>query len=316
MADATATATPGDDDGGDFVVGSRAPAGWSNRAGTVLTPAAVPGVHTADRPFVWNDVDVGGRMTVVELPSSSKNGAPDLFVHSPVLPDPPLVRAVNALGTVRHVVSPNYEHVKYARAWAEIWPEASTWACPGLAAKEPDVRWTNELPTGCRPTSTPPEGSWDWDALAPIHVDCERMPILNAPFFSEVLFYHAPSKTLLTTDFWWNYPSRNGVTNDQLRHLVDDLDHDDLDVNGPWELAPEVGTIPLGTTLWKFAMDKIYLPVYLNLLVNKRGKDFRDLAHYLCEELDVETIVPCHGDIVRGKSLVRKLLRKHLGLDD
>ena len=30
--------------------------GWSNRLGTVLTPASIPGVYTGDREFIWNNI--------------------------------------------------------------------------------------------------------------------------------------------------------------------------------------------------------------------------------------------------------------------
>ena len=40
--------------------GTYAPAGWSNRLGTVLTPATVD-IYTADRQFIWNKIDVGAR---------------------------------------------------------------------------------------------------------------------------------------------------------------------------------------------------------------------------------------------------------------
>jgi hypothetical protein len=51
--------------------GSYAKVSWSNRVGSVLTPAAIPGVYMADRPFIWNSIDVGGRMAVIQLSSSS-----------------------------------------------------------------------------------------------------------------------------------------------------------------------------------------------------------------------------------------------------
>lgn len=87
--------------------GSYSPIGWSNRRGSVITPAAVPGVYTIDRPFYWNKIDVGCRCTVIR--SSPDN---ELIVHSPVGLDPPLIDALEKLGTVAHVISPNYEHVK------------------------------------------------------------------------------------------------------------------------------------------------------------------------------------------------------------
>lgn len=43
--------------------------------------------------------------------------------------------AIDALGPVRHVVSPNYEHVKYAPQWIAAYPEATAYGCPGAIAK-------------------------------------------------------------------------------------------------------------------------------------------------------------------------------------
>jgi len=86
-------------------------------------------------------------MTVIELPSA--NGV-DLFVHSPVNLDEPLRQALDKIGTVKHVVSPNYEHVKYAKEWQEAFPEANMWACPGLMEKEPQVQWAGEIPYSAR----------------------------------------------------------------------------------------------------------------------------------------------------------------------
>lgn len=45
----------------------------------------------------------------------------------------------------------------------------------------------------------------------------------------QVVFFHKPSKMLITTDLFWDYPSKN---------------------------------VPFGTKAWKFGMDQIYLPFY------------------------------------------------------
>jgi len=237
-------------------MGSYSSVGWSNRLGTVLTPASIPGVYTADRPFIWNDIDVGGKMTVVQLQSSlKKNEKPDLFIHSPVFLDEPLIDALDKLGTVKHVVSPNYEHVKYAKQWSEYYEDAYVWGCPGIMEKEPQVRWTSEIPFGCRPpgydfeekTTIALDGMWDWTELQPIHIDCERLPILRTPFFSEVLFYHAPSKSLLVTDAYWNYPRLDGKTNaDYVNKASSSEDSEERDF-GVWTLAPDVGRIPFSS---------------------------------------------------------------------
>eukprot|EP00559_Dactyliosolen_fragilissimus_P002463 CAMPEP_0184866594 /NCGR_PEP_ID=MMETSP0580-20130426/22849_1 /TAXON_ID=1118495 /ORGANISM="Dactyliosolen fragilissimus" /LENGTH=177 /DNA_ID=CAMNT_0027366343 /DNA_START=452 /DNA_END=982 /DNA_ORIENTATION=- len=167
-------------------------------------------------------------MTVIELPSTDANEKPDLFIHSPVFLDGPLKEALDKLGVVKHVVSPNYEHVKYAKMWGEAFPHANMWACPGMMERESDVRWTGELSYGCRPVdfvgaeanqSGPSDGMWDWDVIQPMHFDVEVNPFTGKAFFNEVVFFHAPSKTLLVTDTYWNYPGSDGITNSNYKDL-------------------------------------------------------------------------------------------------
>ena len=288
--------------------------GWSNRLGSVLTPAAVPGVYTADRPFYWNKIDVGCRMTVIK----QQNG--DLIVHSPIRIDPPLIRSLEELGEVRHVISPNYEHVKYAHQWAEQYPNAHMWGCPGLMEREVDVRWTGEVPFGARPpgfqgdnqsSDDKHEQIWDWGEFQPLHIDTDVNPFTGKSFFNEVIFYHTASKTLLMTDLFWNYPSRDGRTNRQL-----DLVSDTEDC-GPWELAPSVGKIPFGSTAWKFGMDKIFYPFYMNLMVKSDKRQiFNEIARFITcgDDWEVETIIPAHGDIIRGKQVCIEVLQKHFNV--
>eukprot|EP00571_Detonula_confervacea_P014179 CAMPEP_0172308770 /NCGR_PEP_ID=MMETSP1058-20130122/9271_1 /TAXON_ID=83371 /ORGANISM="Detonula confervacea, Strain CCMP 353" /LENGTH=347 /DNA_ID=CAMNT_0013021265 /DNA_START=236 /DNA_END=1277 /DNA_ORIENTATION=+ len=311
--------------------GSYSSIGWSNRHGSVLTPASIPGVYTADRPFYWNKIDVSCRMTIIQLQSSSSGGGSELVVHSPVGLDPPLIEALEKLGTVAHVISPNYEHVKYAYQWAEQYPNAKMWGCPGLMERKPDVRWTGEIPYGARPpgfakSATADGGSsdqemWDWEELQPLHIDTEANPFTGKPFFNEVVYYHAPSKSLLTTDLYWNYPRGDGVTNgqvtDELAAKGIKVENEDGDF-GVWELAPNVGDIPLGSRVWgKVGMDKLFYPFYMNLMVKSDRRDeFKEIARYItCDGWEVETIIPAHGDIVRGKELCRKVLEQHFNIN-
>ncbi|KAJ1403474.1 hypothetical protein B484DRAFT_227097 [Ochromonadaceae sp. CCMP2298] len=55
----------------------RTPVSWSNRLGVTLTPITT-GVWAAERPFMWNGIDVGGRSVVARMEDGS------LMVHSPV----------------------------------------------------------------------------------------------------------------------------------------------------------------------------------------------------------------------------------------
>lgn len=240
--------------------GSYSSAGWSNRLGTALTPAAIPGVYTACRPFLWNTIDVGCRMTVIELAKTSDRSKPDLFVHSPVLLDKPLMEAIAKIGVVKHIVSPNYEHVKFAKMWGEAYPDANMWGCPGMMEREPEVNWTGEIPFSARPptfpsssNTEPVEGMWDWNEIQPLHFDTEVNPFTNRAFFNEVVFYHTASKTLMTTDTYWNYPKSDGVTNSNYEEVEDFKSND----YGSWELAPSMEEIPFGSRMWKKGMDKL-----------------------------------------------------------
>ena len=89
------------------------------------------------------------------------------------------------------------------------------------------MKWTGEMPYGARPQgynghdeTRHDNEMWDWEELQPIHIDIESNPFTGSAFFNEVVYYHTPSKTLLTTDLYWNYPRGDGVTNGQ---LVDEL---------------------------------------------------------------------------------------------
>lgn len=301
--------------------GSYSSIGWSNRLGTVLTPAAIPGVYTACRPFLWNKIDVGCRMTVIELSTSSDGQKPDLFIHSPVLLDNALKDAIEKLGMVKHVVSPNYEHVKFAKMWGEAFPEANMWACPGMIERE-EGRWTGEIPYSTRPPNfpmqgigpAPVDGMWDWNEVQPLHFDTEVNPFTNRPFFNEVVFFHTPSKTLITTDTYWNYPKGDGVTNSYYHDLKDSKED-----YGPWELAPSVEKIPFGSQAWKVGMDKLFRPFYMNLMVkNDKRDEFKKITSFMSgigeNAWDVETIIPAHGDIVRGSDFTKKILKEHFNL--
>ncbi|KAK9904745.1 hypothetical protein WJX75_001725 [Coccomyxa subellipsoidea] len=197
---------------------------FTNTSGEVLRPIA-ENVWAADRPFIWNRIDVGGRMAVLRLSDSS------IWVHSPVHLDDDLAAALATLGDVKHIVSPNYEHTKYAQQWIERYPGAWSYACPGLKEKSPEVPYTTELGSG---GGDPPE--WLGEVQA-TWLNYERNPFNGKAFFNEVVFLFKPAKLLVTSDLFWNYPSQ----------------------------------APGGTKLWKFGMDRVYLPFYRNLMIKDKG---------------------------------------------
>eukprot|EP00667_Euglena_gracilis_P009507 EG_transcript_9661 len=198
---------------------------WSNPNNEVLRRLA-PGLWVAERPFVWNGIDVGGKMAVVRL----RDGA--LWVHSPVALDAALKAAIDALGPVHHIVSPNFEHVKYAAQWIAAYPEATAYGCPGAVQKFSHIPYNVEVGAD---NSVP--SPWVED-LAVTFIDAEHNPFTGKPFFNEVVFLHRPTGTLIVTDLFWNYPA----------------------------------AVPPATRLWKFGMDQVYLPFYERLMIRDRSR--------------------------------------------
>lgn len=68
-------------------------------------------------------------------------------------------------------------------------------------------------------------------------------------------------------------------------------------------------------------MDKVFRPFYNNFMIKNEQRDkFKDIARFItCGSIssgwDVETIIPAHGDIIRGKELCRKVLERHFNID-
>jgi len=275
---------------------------WSNRLGVVLTPVAT-GLWAAERPFLWNGIDVGSRSVIARMPSDKEGGTlGGLLVHSPIAYDEELAAAIEMLGGegVKAIVAPNYEHLKYSEQWANVFPNAKKWACPGLVERMPEVRWTNELGKGDCPSGF--EALW---------FDCEKNPFTNKPFFNEVVFFHKQSRALFMADTFWNYPLENCVNYKGLGNNTGAV-HKCSKVPIAEDYLPDV-QVPFGTRAWKAGMDVVYKPFYKIFMVGTSGE--RRERYEECVKTLLswkpDIIVPCHGDVIRGKDLVERVLREH-----
>lgn len=141
-----------------------------------------PELWVADGPRIrFYGMPFPTRMTVVRLADGG------LWLHSPVEPTPALQAALATLGTVRHLVAPNWIHY----AWVSRWqgPGITSWAAPGVreraATRQPDLR-VDEL-LGAE-TATP----WQ-DQIS------QRL-VTGSAAHQEVVFYHQFSKSLILTD--------------------------------------------------------------------------------------------------------------------
>lgn len=156
--------------------------------------AVAPDIWLADGPVVHMAAPLGmsapftTRMTVVRLADGG------LWCHSPIAPDESLFAAIEAIGPVRHLVSPNKLHYAHIGAWKARHPDAVAWASPGVreraASQRIAVAFDRDL------GDEPPQA---WSA------DLDQLLFRGSRAFGEVVFLHRASATAILTDLIENF---------------------------------------------------------------------------------------------------------------
>jgi Domain of unknown function (DUF4336) len=124
------------------------------------------------------------RMTIVRLPDGR------LSVHSPTAPTAELLRDVGALGPVGFLVSPSRLHTTWLADWQHAWPEAVS---AGVAA---EPAWDgSRLTFG---VDLGGAGPLPWSAAI-------AQVLVPGGMFSEAVFFHLPSRSLILTDLIENF---------------------------------------------------------------------------------------------------------------
>lgn len=122
------------------------------------------------------------RMTVVRL------GDGGLFLHSPITFETTLADQLKAMGTVRHLISPNQFHYAHIGEWSRAFPDAVVWGSPRVRERARsrgiEVRFDRDLDV------EPPE---EWRA----EIDQTVVP---GGIFGEFVFFHKKSMTLIVAD--------------------------------------------------------------------------------------------------------------------
>lgn len=134
-------------------------------------------IHTFEAPQRFYGLEVGARMTVIDLDGS-------LLLHSPLRVDP---EVLEPLGTPRWVLAPNLFHHLYVRPWLDRGLES--WAAQGLDERRPDLRFDHGVDEPCEPFG---------DAIRLIPLRC-------FPPSNEVVLLHRPSRTLVVTDLVFHF---------------------------------------------------------------------------------------------------------------
>jgi hypothetical protein len=125
------------------------------------------------------------RMMVIRLTDGG------LFVWSPIALTAELKAAVDALGPVAHVVSPNKIHHLSMGEWQDAYPSAKLYAAPGLAAKRQDLRFEATL-------GDSPPAAWAGQI--------DQVEMGGSAVLTEIVFFHRKSRTAIFADLIENFP--------------------------------------------------------------------------------------------------------------
>lgn len=131
---------------------------------------------------------LGLRMTVVRLADGS------LWVHSPTALTSELLAELEQLGPVSCIVAASNGHNRWVKQWSEAFPDARLYVSCGVGQK------LNLVDYYCLD---------DADA-SPWPEDFELQFIGGVPFFSETVFLHKPSASLVVTDLVQNHSDAGG----------------------------------------------------------------------------------------------------------
>ena len=211
-------------------------------------------------PLAMLGVQVGTRMTIVRLSDRS------LWLHSPVAISDKLKTEVDALGPVGWIVAPNRFHHLYAGEAATAWPDAKLIGEPGLAKKRKYLNFDALLEE---------TGSSPW---AP---DIESQ-FVDGTVLHETLFFHAASRTLITSDI-----AENCLTGE--------------------DLLTRIYTKLGGVT------DRFAVPLLLRLCYRDKARSAKDIRRVL--EWDFDRIILAHGKVLEsgGKAALLESYRWLLG---
>jgi hypothetical protein len=139
-----------------------------------------PSLYVAEGPTVsFYGFPYPTRMAVVRLSDG------DAWVWSPVALTDELVEAVEAIGPVRYIVSPNKIHHLFLGEWAKRWSSARLYAPPGLARRKPEIDFDADL-------HDEPDPAWA--------ADIDQVIFRGSFAMEEVVFFHRASSTAIFCD--------------------------------------------------------------------------------------------------------------------
>jgi hypothetical protein len=153
------------------------------------------GIGVVDGPLVYMSypglsffsIPFPTRMTVVRL----SNGT--LWLHSPTAYDEQLAVKLKEMGDIAHLVSPNAIHYAHMQAWKDRFPNAVSWASPGVRRRAQKMGIATHFDKDLE-QEAPTEWGTDF-----------KQAIIPGGVIKEVVFFHIASKTLILADTIQNF---------------------------------------------------------------------------------------------------------------
>jgi hypothetical protein len=150
-------------------------------ATNTLTPLG-EGIWTSTVPVQFIGLHLTATMTIVRLGNGS------LLLHSPAAMSPGLRRAVDQIGPVAHLYSPNTFHHLHLGDWADAYPAAKVHGPSGLVRKRPDLRIDRTHTGGAEPAFA--------GVIDEVRIDGFRL--------EESVLHYRPARTVLVADLVHN----------------------------------------------------------------------------------------------------------------
>jgi len=144
-----------------------------------------PDIWIAEGPVVdFYSFPYPTRMAVIRLADGT------LFIWSPIALTPEIKSAVDALGPVAHIVSPNKIHHLYMGDWQKAYASAKLYASPGLPRKRRDLLFEAVL-------GDAPPPAWA--------TDIDQVEMAGSFVLTEIVFFHKKSRTTIFADLIENF---------------------------------------------------------------------------------------------------------------
>jgi hypothetical protein len=159
------------------------------------------GLWTFHQPLSVLGAEIGCRMTVVRLADGG------LLIHSPIGLTRALRQRLDAIGPVRNVLAPNFDHYLFVEHFRTAYPDAQFYAAPGVAEKLRSVTFDVQL--------SPPATVRAWGDVL------DQCWFRSNESLQELVLFHRASRTLIAADLAFNIQSSDGVLSRVLLRIND-----------------------------------------------------------------------------------------------